>query len=78
MGVLYHRYRAEEHLEDSESELLPYAAVEKKNKAFAAAEMRWVKAMQGATFEESQKAQRREPMLRRQSPMLYGPCSSLL
>ena len=78
MGVPWHLYRAEENPEDSESELLPHAAAEKKSKAYAAAEKLWVKAMQGATFEESQKAQRREPMLRRQSPMLYGPCSSLL
>ena len=84
MGTLEQRYRSEEHPENIElarlSSRTDSSASEERGlqRAYAAADRRWVKAMQGAIFEESQQAQKREPKFRRQSPMQYGHGSSLL
>ena len=81
MGTLEQRYRAEEDPEDIESAAFPESfALEEggRRRAYAAAERRWVKAIQGAIFEESRQAQKREPKFRGESPMQYGHGSSLL
>ena len=81
MGTLGQRYWAEEDPEDIESAPLSESSSSEeigRRRAYAAAERRWVKAMQGATFEESRQAQKREPKFRGESPQQYGPGSSLL
>ena len=81
MGTLGRRYRAEEDPEVIESAPLSESSSSEeigRRRAYAAAERRWVKAMQGATFEESRQAQKWEPKFRGESPQQYGPGSSLL
>ncbi len=84
MGTLGQRSRSEEHLENIEpaplSNRTDSSISEERGlqRAYAAADRRWVKAMQGAVFTESRQAQKPEPKFRRQSPMQYGQGSSLL
>ena len=78
MGTLEQRYQAEEDPEDIEVPETSASEEGGRRRAYAAAERRWVKAIQGAIFEESRQAQKRESKFRGQSPMQYGHGSSLL
>ena len=84
MGTLGQRYQAEEDPENIEpaplSNRTESSTLEERGlrRAYAVAEGRWVKAIQGAIFEESRQAQKRESKFRGQSPMQYGHGSSLL
>ena len=78
MGTLEQRYQAEEDPEDIEVPETSASEEGGRRRAYAAAERRWVKAIQGAIFEESRQAQKREPKFRGESPMQYGHGSSLL
>jgi hypothetical protein len=84
MGTLGRQHRPEENMESVElnpsSNPIDSSESEERGpqKAYVAAEKRWLKAMQGAIFEESRQAQKSEPIFRRRSPMQYGHGSSLL
>ena len=78
MGTLEQRYQAEEDPEHIEVPETSASEEGGRRRAYAAAERRWVKAIQGAIFEESRQAQKRESKFRGQSPMQYGHGSSLL
>jgi hypothetical protein len=81
MGTFKQQYLPVDHLESSKlarfsQPIDPSTELEKG--PGASAERRWVKAMQGAKFEESRQAQVPEPKFRRQPPVEYGHGSSLL